>query len=131
MSDDTPTPVTTKAIPIFAVEDVPATVRWYEEILGWTTSFLWPGPDSGEPPWYGGVRDGEVEIHLNSSDSDAARPGKVYIYANGVDALAEAIKARGGELAQEPTSYEYGMRDFTLYDPAGNQISFGEPASSS
>ena len=127
MSDATPTPASIKAIPIFAVDDLAATIRWYEEILGWTTSFVWPMPDSGEPPWYAGVRDGEVEIHLNSSDEDATA-GKVYIFANDVDAICEAIKARGGEIAVEPKTYDYGMRDFALHDPSGNQITFGMSA---
>lgn len=131
MSDARPSPRITKAIPIFAVDDVPAAVRWYEDVLGWTTSFLWPtpGPDATEPPWYGGVCAGEAEIHLNAADEDAPRRGKVYIYADDIDALAAAIVARGGELAVEPRTYDYGMRDFMLYDPDGNQITFGQAAS--
>lgn len=128
MSDDRPTPQLRQAVPIFAVDDLLATVRWYEEVLGWSTSFLWPGPDAEEPSWYGGVCLGDAEIHLNARDKDAPRVGKVYIYADDVDALAAAIKARGGELAVEPRTYAYGMRDFTLYDPAGNQLSFGQAA---
>jgi predicted enzyme related to lactoylglutathione lyase len=131
MTSTTPPFATLSAVPIFAVDDVAATARWYEEILGWTTTFTWPGPDSGEAPWYAGVYDGDVGFHLNSSDPEAGRPGKAYLFVRGVDALAEAIQARGGKLSVEPKSYDYGMRDFSIHDPAGNQITFGESTRSS
>ena len=42
--------------------------------------------------------------------------------AQNVDRLAQAILARGGELAQGPTDQPWGMRDFAVADPDGFKI---------
>ncbi len=124
---DTNGPLNTlRAVPILPVDDVTSAAGWFEEILGWKTTFLWAEPESGKPPFYGGVQHGEAQIHLNSADNEAGRPAKVYVMLEGVDSLADAICTRGGTLAQEPQTYPYGMRDFTIHDPSGNRITFGQ-----
>ena len=44
------------------------------------------------------------------------------VTAQNVDRLAQAILARGGELAQGPTDQPWGMRDFAVADPDGFKI---------
>jgi len=43
-----------------------------------------------------------------------------------VDALAAAIKARGGMLDTEPTDQPWGSRDFSISDPDGFKITIGK-----
>ena len=45
-----------------------------------------------------------------------------------IDELAEAIKARGGTIEQEPTDQPWGARDFTVKDPDGFAISMSNGA---
>ena len=40
-----------------------------------------------------------------------------------IDALAAAIRERGGKLTQEPTDQPWGRRDFAVVDPDGFNIS--------
>ena len=39
-----------------------------------------------------------------------------------VDAAFDRIQAAGGEVVQEPTDQDYGVRDCAFRDPAGNMI---------
>jgi uncharacterized glyoxalase superfamily protein PhnB len=42
-----------------------------------------------------------------------------------VDSLYADVIARGADIPKPPQDYDYGMRDFLLYDPDGNQLTFG------
>jgi uncharacterized glyoxalase superfamily protein PhnB len=42
-----------------------------------------------------------------------------------VDALYAELKARGARAPKPPKDYPYGMRDFNVIDPDGNQLTFG------
>jgi predicted enzyme related to lactoylglutathione lyase len=43
------------------------------------------------------------------------------------DATFERIRATGAEVLQEPIDQDYGVRDCSFRDPAGNQIRFSGP----
>jgi predicted enzyme related to lactoylglutathione lyase len=43
------------------------------------------------------------------------------------DATFEQIRARGGEVLQEPIDQPYGVRDCAFRDPAGNMLRFTQP----
>ena len=61
----------------------------------------------------------------------ALRPGQaaMYVFVTGVDALYEELRSRGARMLVEPKTYDYGMRDFAIIDLDGNQLTFGEAAS--
>ena len=42
-----------------------------------------------------------------------------------VDALHAELIARGAKVLKPPQDYDYGMRDFDVADPDGNQLTFG------
>jgi uncharacterized glyoxalase superfamily protein PhnB len=49
------------------------------------------------------------------------------VFSDEVDTYCAAAKARGAEIALEPTDEPYGMRDFVVRDPDGNVLTFGCP----
>jgi len=51
--------------------------------------------------------------------------GNAYIICDEVDDYFRKIKATGAEPISEPGDRMYGMRDFVIHDPDGNQFSFG------
>jgi catechol 2,3-dioxygenase-like lactoylglutathione lyase family enzyme len=107
------------AATVFQVKDVPSALRFYCDVLGFEKEFEY-GP-------YAGVHFGECFIHL-CAHTTWKRPlggGAVVVFADEVDAYCSAIKARGAEIALEPTDEPYGMRDFVLRDPDGNVLTFG------
>jgi catechol 2,3-dioxygenase-like lactoylglutathione lyase family enzyme len=106
-------------IPIFLVSDVDAAVRYYTQVLGFTPSFRYGT--------YAGLKLGECELHL----TDPGEPrhvvgaGTAYVICDEVDTHFGSIKAAGARLKSEPAGRSYGLRDFAVFDPDGNQLTFG------
>ena len=69
------------------------------------------------PPRPGRLGPGPRPRRRASVSASTARPHQ------DIDELAAAIRARGGELAQEPTDQPWGARDFAVVDPDGFKIS--------
>lgn len=110
----------TKAlIPIFLVTDVDAAVRYYTQVLGFIQSFRYGT--------YAGVKLDGCELHL----TDPGEPrhvvgaGTAYVICDEVDRYFRTIKEAGARLKSEPADRQYGMRDFAVFDPDGNQLTFG------
>lgn len=47
-----------------------------------------------------------------------------------VDALHDKLSAAGAEITSEPVDQHYGVRDFGVRDPSGNQLRFNQPLAS-
>src|SRR5580765_3115426 len=106
-------------IPVFHVSEVDASVRFYTEVLGFSQSFRYGT--------YLGLKMGKCEIHICPPDGNGSRigGGNAYIICDEVDEYFRKIKAAGAKPASEPGDRMYGMRDFVVCDPDGNQLSFG------
>lgn len=53
--------------------------------------------------------------------------GSCYIYVNDADTLHAELSSRGANVLGEPVSHPWGLRDFSVFDLEGNQITFGQP----
>jgi uncharacterized glyoxalase superfamily protein PhnB len=110
---------TTALIPIFHVANVDAAVRYYTEILGFTQAFRYGT--------YAGLRLGSHELHI----TDPGEPrqiigaGTAYVICDEVDQYFASIRSKGAKTKSEPADRVYGMRDFAVFDPDGNQLTFG------
>ena len=111
---------TRHAAPVFQVADLAASLQHYTEILGFSLDFRF-----GD---YAGVQLGEVCLHL-CGHTIHQRPiggGTVYIFcAEPVETYHAELVRRGANLIAPPRDYAYGMRDFIVADPDGNQLAFG------
>ena len=78
--------------PVFVVRDVPKSVAYYRDALGFETEFLY-----GEPTFYAGVERGNVLIHLQAADHTTRLPGHgaVNVFVTDVDALYQELKSPG------------------------------------
>jgi uncharacterized glyoxalase superfamily protein PhnB len=108
--------------PVFVVRDVPKSVAYYRDALGFETEFLY-----GEPTFYAGVERGNVLIHLQAANESKRAPGQGAMngFVSDVDGLYEELKGRGAQLLNAPKDYPYGMRDFNVADLDGNELCFG------
>jgi uncharacterized glyoxalase superfamily protein PhnB len=106
----------------FVVRDVPKSVAYYRDALGFETEFLY-----GEPTFYAGVERGNVLIHLQAANESKRAPGQgaMNVFVSDVDGLYEELKGRGAQLLNAPKDYPYGMRDFNVADLDGNELCFG------
>lgn len=114
----------------FPVPDISATMRWYEEQLGFVGD---PFPDC-EPYVFAILRRDDVEIFLQRVEGYAKpelysiRPGGVwdaYIRTEGVKDLYESVRAEAtivNPLRRQP----YGAWEFEVKDPNGYVLVFAE-----
>lgn len=125
--------------PLLQVFDMPASLAFYRELLGFEIVHASPREPRGHPDNYGWVllRHGHTELMLNSAyDPDDARPplpdpGRVaahddtalYIGAPDVEAVHRQLCARGLDLAP-PRVASYGMKQLYLKDPDGFTVCF-------
>lgn len=116
--------------PMLAVTDLPATVRFYVEKLGFNCCGL-----HGEPPvWAELERDG-VAIMFNAPprqcvERDVPKASRDYqiFYFNVQDAAAlrEEYRGRGVSVSDLRVAF-YGMKEFEVRDPEGHWLWFGRP----
>lgn len=108
------------------VKDLPASVRWYRDIVGFTV-------DQEH------ARDGVVraislkagDVRLLIGQDDGAKGGDrrkgegfsmMITTAQDVDEVARRIEERGGSLEMQPSDTPWGARMFRIVDPDGFRI---------
>jgi uncharacterized glyoxalase superfamily protein PhnB len=106
-------------IPVFFVTDVTAAVRYYVDALGFKEAFRYGT--------YAGLSFSGCELHLTDSGDtrEVVGSGTAYIICDEVDQHYALLKASGARLKRALAKRSYGMRDFSVFDPDGNQITFG------
>ena len=109
---------------IIFVNDVLATLLWYQDKLGLQVEFAW-----GEPVIHGSIIAGDTTFHFSRSDPTTPRTSYMTIYVNELDDLFDDISARGVEVVQPPETMEWGMRAFMINDCNGDLVMFADPSS--
>ena len=105
--------------PILNVKDLPASMDYYVQKLGFEK--LW---DWGDPPTFGCVRRGKVEIFL--CQGGQGQPGTwMAIFLEDIDALFEEYKKTGATILEPPTNYPWGMREMLVGDLDEHRMRLG------
>src|SRR4030095_9629921 len=117
--------------PCFPVADISATIRWYEEQLG----FIGDPFPAAEPYVFAILYRDEVEIMWQRVEGDAkpelyrSRSGGVwdaYFRVEGVKDLYESVREEA-TIVQPLRQQPYGMWQFEIRDQNGYVLVFGEP----
>jgi uncharacterized glyoxalase superfamily protein PhnB len=114
-----------KAVPILSVSDLGEALDYYERVLGFEVEWKW-----GDPPRLASVCRDRVEVNLSLSSEPNPAISKVYFQMAGVDAYYSELNRTGAKVAVVLADRPYGMRDFKIVDPSGNELSFGEATDS-
>jgi uncharacterized glyoxalase superfamily protein PhnB len=113
------------------VKDLGKSLTWYRDILGFEVvrTIERDGKVRGHS-----LKAGEVRIAINQDDG---AKGWTRVKGEGfslnitttqsIDAVAQAIKARGGALETEPADMPWGVRMFRLRDPDGYKLAISSP----
>lgn len=124
------------ASPLFIVRNVPATLAFYRDKLGFDVTFEGPEPDD---IFFGIVQRGGAMLMFKAIDVDPVPnhtydighgivPWDAYIYVPEPDALAEEFASRGVEFSLELQNNSDNLRGFEIKDPDGHVLYFGRPA---
>jgi catechol 2,3-dioxygenase-like lactoylglutathione lyase family enzyme len=112
--------------PVLGVRDVAAAVAFYRDKLGFHVDFV-----EGEPPVHARVcadpsySSPTVHIRFEPLASEASLSPSVYLWLHvgrGLDRLFELYRERGVTIVEEPADRPWGLRQFTIQDGDGYQI---------
>ena len=118
-------------VPQFFSADLPRTLAFYRDALGFATDFCY-----GEPPHYAGAsRDGRM-IYFRHVDATPAWPaGKdeaelldAYLHVEDVAALYAEMRGRGATITRELATMPWRQVEFVLRDCDGRLLCFGQEA---
>jgi catechol 2,3-dioxygenase-like lactoylglutathione lyase family enzyme len=115
------------AATVFVVSDIPKSVEYYRDALGFTVTFQY-----GNPTFYACLCRDEVALHLLSARETKRLPGNggICVFVRDVDGIHAELATRGANVIKPPQDYDYGMRDFDVVDLDGNQLTFGMESAS-
>jgi catechol 2,3-dioxygenase-like lactoylglutathione lyase family enzyme len=118
------------AVPVFRVASVRRSAAWYSGALGFAADAVGPPDD----PVFAILRRDGVELMLQKvapgiAGPRAAAPGgagwDAYIRVDRADAAREAIRSNWPDVGPIEER-AYGCREFTVTDPDGHALVFGE-----
>lgn len=112
--------------PVFWTENLDETITFYMNVLGFTLM------DRNDDWQWASLRKDEIYIMLsqpNEHENNASIgfSGSFYFNVNKVDDLGEELKTKA-KVCYEIETFEWGMREFAIYDNNGYILQFGEPA---
>lgn len=108
-----------KAIPNLPVRDVAAAAQYYKRVLGFKHNY--------QQEDLAVLDRDEVRLLLFARTPRHQGIGTAYFYVGDADALYAELRANGANPQGEPVSHPWGLRDFQVLDPDGNEIRFGQP----
>lgn len=106
-------------VPILNVRNVPASIEYYVDKLGFDRKWDW-----GSPPTFACVGRDQVEIFL--CEGEQGSPGTwMSIFVQDIDALYEDYRRRGAIIREPPTDYPWGVREMNVEDLDGHRLRLG------
>jgi uncharacterized glyoxalase superfamily protein PhnB len=113
-------------MPVLIYPDVREAVAWLSAAFGFAER-LRIGENHRSQLTFG---DGAVIVGDARGERRPPRPGEithsVLVRVDDVDAHCERARLHGAQIVTEPTTFEYGERQYTAADPAGHQWTFSE-----
>ncbi|TDW99752.1 VOC family protein [Dinghuibacter silviterrae] len=107
-----------KSNPHLPCTDVASSLAYYRDILGFHVNYAQEDLAVMD-------RD-KVTVILVSRSRIYTGVGGCYCFVRDVDALYDELTAKGARVLGPPVSYPWGLRNFTVVDPEGNQLHFGQ-----
>ena len=105
--------------PVLHVEDVKASAAFYQDMLGFEIAFQF------DPPTIAGVNLDKVSLHLLQGTPNPTGQS-IYFVVSDVDLLYQRHKAAGVLITTAIGDRSYGLRDFSVQDNSGYELSFGQ-----
>lgn len=121
--------------PFIKCSSIGESLAFYTEILDFTVNLPpSPIPDSFMSKYASLDRNG-YKVHLSEHEGDGVFGNVVYIEVDNIDSLFEEFKSNGLNVSHPeklpairlfPTEQTWGMKEFSVSDPDGNRIVFGQ-----
>ena len=116
------TPHLDSVSPILSVGDLPQAIAFYRDVLGFDLAWSW-----GTPPDIAAVCRDQVEITLTCQPgAKPAGASHLYLRTADVHACWTRVQQAGAQVLVPIADRPYGLRDFRIADPSGNELSIGQ-----
>ena len=120
-------PMIRRIAPQFFTNDIPGTLAYYRDKLGFECVGTW-----GDPPVYAIVARDERAIHFRCAAPPTANPDKyedelldAYLSVEDADAIYAEYAGKGVEFARELGDTPWKTREFVVRDCDGRLLAFG------
>ena len=120
-------------VPMFFTLDIPQTLTYYKEKLGFECLGTWQ-----DPPVYAIVARDHQAIHFRCAAPPTANPEKyeeelldAYLHVKDADALYAEYAAKGVEFTRGLGNMPWNCREFVVKDLDGRLLAFGADTSHS
>lgn len=114
-------------VPLFFTTNIPATLAWYKEKLGFECVGTWQ-----DPPAYAIVARDQHAIHFRCAEPPRPNPDKyadelldAYISIDNADELYAELATKGVEFTRELADTHWQSREFVVKDCDGRLLAFG------
>jgi uncharacterized glyoxalase superfamily protein PhnB len=123
-----------RLLPMLYVRDVPRSVAFYRDVLGFDFQGWWdeaskayvPEPPPGHAGDFAELCAGDLVLHLHVAGADReldATASILHVKVKSADAYYEQVTAHGGRF-DPPRDQVWGWRQFYVRDPDGHRWSF-------
>lgn len=113
------------------VNDIDASLAWYRHVVGFTVERNY---ERDGKLMAVALQSGDIRLLLTQDDGSKGRDrvkgegfSLQFTTAQDIDAVANGIRSRGGNLESEPETNRFGMRAFRLHDPDGFKLVISSP----
>jgi predicted enzyme related to lactoylglutathione lyase len=113
-----PAPMFEKALPRLPLTDLAAGIAHYRDVLGFQVNY--------EDDYIGVMFRDRVTLLLFPRTERNAGAGEAYFYIDNADKLCAELRAKGADVRGDPVSLPWGLRQFSVRDPEGNELYFGQ-----
>ncbi len=113
--------------PLFFTRDIPGTLAWYKDKLGFECQGTWQ-----DPPVYAIVARDQHAIHFRCAEPPTANPDKyaeelldAYLFVEDADVLYAEYAAKDVEFTRGLGNMPWRSREFVVKDCDGRLLAFG------
>jgi uncharacterized glyoxalase superfamily protein PhnB len=114
-------------VPVFFTTDIPRTLEYYKEKLGFAVLGTWQ-----DPPVYAIIARDQHAIHFRGEEPPQPSPEKygeelldAYVHVEDADALYAEFTAKGVEFTRGLGNMPWRCREFVVKDCDGRLLAFG------
>ena len=113
--------------PVLISADLPKTLQYYQETLGFAKDF-----ENGDPAFYAAASRDGLQLHFRHLDQPPTKGERsadlvdVYVAVTDMDRLYSEFVGRGAKVIYGPATQDNGMKEFYVEDCNGYRLAFGQ-----
>jgi GNAT superfamily N-acetyltransferase len=124
-NDEQRIPLFSHVEPVLAVQDIIATIEYWQNTLGFPSKWTW-----GSPPNHGGVswQKAFIQFTLSPELATASKGNSIWIRVQHIDMLYEFHQRKKADIVSPLKTQPWGMAEYSVREINGYYLHFSSPA---